>query len=132
MKKLLVIAFAAALFATAANAQDSTTSKPIQNQTITSSVSGARYEIVTSGIPDHKRYRIDKVDGTVWTFYSGYTYTDIKREATDQDVRVDDSINYQLILLGDGSNAYLLNLNTGAVWYYEWHLFKDDELKLMK
>ena len=133
MKKLLTLAFAALLFSVALPAQDGSDSKrPIQNQTISSSIDGARYEILTSGIPDTKRYRLDKVDGTVWMFYSTIGYSDIKREASDKDIQEEGKINYQLYVMGDGSNAYLLNLNTGIIWYYEWHLFKTDEFLLLK
>ena len=134
MKKLLTLAFAAILFSTTLSAQssDGAPASPMQSKTICSSIDGSRYEILTSGIPEHKRYRIDKVDGTVWIFYTGYTYTNIKREQTDLDVQEEGKINYQLYIMGDGSNSYLMNLNTGAIWYYEWHLFRDDEFKLMK
>ena len=132
MKKIFVLAFAAMLFCTAAGADDSTPQTPYQRQTISSTIDGGRYEILTSGIPDHKRYRLDKQEGTVWMFYYGYSYTEIKREASDQDVKVEGQNNYQLYVMGDGSNAYLMNVNTGIIWYYEWHLFKDDEFLLMK
>ena len=132
MKKLFALAFATVLFTTTLSAQDEYKT-PMQSKTICSEVTGARYEILTSGIPEHKRYRIDKEDGTVWMFYSeSIGYTNIKREASADDVKVEGKINYQLYIMGDGSNAYLMNLNTGLIWYYEWHIFRDDEFKILK
>ena len=126
------MAFAALVLCTSANAQDPQP-QPVQNQTISSSIEGRRYEILTSGIPEHKRYRIDKETGNVWMFYSASIgYTEIKRQASDQDIAEPGKINYQLYIMGDGSNAYLMNLNTGVIWYYEWHIFKDDEFLVLK
>ena len=129
MKKLLTLAFAALLLTTTLSAQDHP-QPPVQSRTISTSVDGARYEIVTSGDTEHKCYRLDKYTGTVWMFYNISGHSELQREASDQDIQEEGKINYQLYVLGDGSNAYLLNLNTGIIWYYEWHLFKSDEFRL--
>ena len=132
MKKILALSIAAVLFCTSVSAQDPAPATVLINPAVSTSVDGARYEIINSGRADSKFLRLDKVDGTVWEFY-GYGYhTVIKREAADQDTVVDGQVNYQLYISGDGANTYLLNLNTGIIWYYDWHLFKDNEFLLMK
>lgn len=140
MKRIIAVCFAAFALAMSMNAQDNkqatnvtvTAPRDAQNQTICSTIGGGRYEIVTSGISGHKRYRLDKTTGEVWIFYGNADYRVIQREPSDKDIVYDDEINYQLYIMGDGSNAYLINLNTGVIWFYEVHLFKADQLKLMK
>lgn len=137
MKRIIAAAFASILISASLNAQDAKPApapkpEPAQTLTIASTVGGARYEIVSSGYTGHKTYRIDKTDGTVWIFYGTGNYKVIQREPSSEDVRYDDGINYQLYVMGDGNNAYLVNLNTGIIWYYEVHLFKADRLVLMQ
>lgn len=137
MKRIIAAAFAAILISVSLSAQEAKPAPaprpaPTQTMTITSTIGGARYEIVSSGYTGHKTYRIDKKEGTVWIFYGTGNYKVIKREESSEDICYDDEINYQLYVMGDGNNAYLVNLNTGIIWYYEAHLFKADKLVLMQ
>ena len=143
MKKIITIAIMLLTLSVTLGAQDKkdnqqtthvTVTAPAdqQSQTICSSEGGARFEIVTSGISGNKRYRLDKETGEVWIFYGNSNYKVIEREAAAGDDAFENANNYQLYLMGDGSNAYLVNLNTGLIWYYESHLFKDDMLRLMR
>ena len=131
MKKFIALSIAAVLFCTSVFAQE-TKPAPQVNTGVSTSLDGARYEIINSGRPDSKFLRLDKVDGTIWEFYGYGSYTVLKREKSDADTIVDNQINYQLYISGDGANTYLLNINTGIIWYYEGHLFKENELRLMK
>ncbi len=137
MKRVFVTAIAALLISVSLSAQETKTPPPpkpakMQMLTVTSTIGGARYEIVSSGLNGDKTYRIDKTDGTVWIFYGPGSYKVIQREPSEEDIQYEDEINYQLYVMGDGNNAYLINLNTGIIWYYEIHLFKADKLVLMQ
>lgn len=124
MKRMILIAatiMAALMTCSVANAQDKNApapAAPAVQPSGFSSIDGARFELV---VPKNNTteytYRIDKFTGEVWLVYGIKQYMTLVRDASDNDVQYENTINYQLYAIA-GDTAYLLNLNTGVVWEF--------------
>lgn len=100
----------------------------------TSSISGARYEILRDWTDGRPCFKIDKQTGKVWKLvYSlgiNAKYYLCGKDSSDDDVAFDDKINYQLVV-DSSTHAILMNLNTGELWEYTEGLIDKAKFKLM-
>lgn len=89
--------------------------------TISTSVEGPRYEIVTAPDLSFVCYKFDKETGTTWKIYDDKV-TKIDKELALNDETYPGQNNYQLVV-ANSSYILLLNVNTGTVWVYLDTLF---------
>lgn len=88
---------------------------------VSSSLSGGKYELVQSDMVARLTFKIDKHNGRVWQIIEesdgSYSWDMIEREESANDVKIDNKINYQFFMSGLAVKfSYLINVNTGIVW----------------
>lgn len=81
---------------------------------VKSSLDGPMFEVVGRADSDVYMFRINKETGEV-LFLGNEKYVKLSREASEDDTTVAGKVNYQLVM--SSSTVYLMNVNTGALWY---------------
>lgn len=105
------------LLTTSVFAQTSTeTSSDVKSPVaaVKSSLDGSMYEIIGRADNSNIVLQLNKETGDV-KFLSYDKYININRQGTPEDVAQPGKINYQLIM--SSNTVYLLNINTGTIWY---------------
>lgn len=100
-------------------------------QSISTSQTGGRYEIIQSDRARVLTFKVDKYDGIVYQLVikedSTYTWQEIPRYNKIKDQCKPGTINYQVFMGGIMQcDCFLLNIQTGAVWL----LYKDNKKNL--
>lgn len=116
MKTILSVVISL-LLTTSAFAQTSTnTSSHVDSPVaaVKSSLDGSMYEIIGRADSYNIVLQLNKETGEV-KFLSCDKYININRQETPEDVAQPGQINYQLIM--SSNSVYLLNINTGTIWY---------------
>jgi len=120
MKRIISTLFAVLLISSAAFAQDDKKEpenkpRPVMKSTISTSIDGPKFEMISRLVGDTHPYRLNKETGEVWLFFYDKKYV-IDIEESENTVIIPGENNFQLILSGD-SSAYLMNIPSGEVWY---------------
>lgn len=93
---------------------EKTTNVNVPTAAVKSSLDGSMYEIIGRADTDNIVLQLNKETGEV-KFLSHDKYININRQETPEDVAHPGQINYQLIM--SSNTVYLLNINTGTIWY---------------
>lgn len=100
---------------------------------ISTKIGGAPFEMISTH-DTAVSYRINKETGDVW-YISVDKFIDIPRDKSEIDTIIVGQTNYQLFI-NERKMVYLMNINTGAVWYKTDKMFSNKDcfilLKEMK
>ena len=90
---------------------------------VTNTESG-RFEFIQSKLMRSLSFKLDKYTGDIYLFEDGASenasfWLPVKRQPTDLDVQIEGQINYQLYMGAYAvRDCFLLNLNTGVMWFF--------------
>ena len=114
LSTLVGLMLSVSAFAQTASGAVSVVEHPSSATAVKSSLDGPMYEIVAMADSDVYMFRINKETGEV-LFLGNEKYVKLSREASEDDTTMAGKVNYQLVM--SSSTAYLLNINTGTLWY---------------
>ena len=101
-------------FAQTASGTVSVVEHPSPATAVKSSLDGPMYEIVAMADSNVYKFRINKETGEV-LFLGNEKFVKLSREASEDDTTMAGKVNYQLVM--SSNTVYLLNINTGTIWY---------------
>lgn len=104
----------ASAFAQTSSGIAPSTDHPSPAAAVKSSLDGPMFEVVGRADSDVYLLRINKETGEV-LFLGNEKYVKVSREASEDDTTVAGKVNYQLVM--SSSTVYLMNVNTGTLWY---------------
>ncbi len=114
LSALVGLMLSASAFAQTASGTVSEVEHPSPATAVKSSLDGPMFEVVGRADSDVYMFRINKETGEV-LFLGNEKYVKLSREASEDDTTVAGKVNYQLVM--SSSTVYLMNVNTGALWY---------------
>ena len=114
LSALVVLMLSASAFAQTASGTVSVVEHTSPATAVKSSLDGPMFEVVGRADSDVYMFRINKETGEV-LFLGNEKYVKLSREASEDDTTVAGKVNYQLVM--SSSTVYLMNVNTGTLWY---------------
>lgn len=114
LSALVGLMLSASAFAQTASGTVSVVEHTSPATAVKSSLDEPMFEVVGRADSDVYMFRINKETGEV-LFLGNAKYVKMSREASEDDTTVAGKVNYQLVM--SSSTVYLMNVNTGALWY---------------
>ena len=114
LSALVGLMLSASAFAQTASGTVSVVEHTSPATAVKSSLDGPMFEVVGRADSDVYMFRINKETGEV-LFLGNAKYVKLSREASEDDTTVAGKVNYQLVM--SSSTVYLMNVNTGTLWY---------------
>lgn len=114
LSALVGLMLSASAFAQTSSGIAPSTDHPSPAAAVKSSLDGPMFEVVGRADSDVYLLRINKETGEV-LFLGNEKYVKVSREASEDDTTVAGKVNYQLVM--SSSTVYLMNVNTGTLWY---------------
>ena len=118
LSALVGLMLSASAFAQTASGTVSVVEHTSPAAAVKSSLDGPMFEVVGRADSDVYMFRINKETGEV-LFLGNEKYVKLSREASEDDTTVAGKVNYQLVM--SSSTVYLMNVNTGTLWYLKSH-----------
>lgn len=114
LSALVGLMLSASAFAQTSSGIAPSTDHPSPAAAVKSSLDGPMFEVVGRADSDVYLLRINKETGEV-LFLGNEKYVKVSREASEDDTTVAGKVNYLLVM--SSSTVYLMNVNTGTLWY---------------
>ena len=114
LSALVGLMLSASAFAQTASGTVSVVEHTSPAMAVKSSLDGPMFEVVGRADSDVYMFRINKETGEV-LFLGNEKYVKLSREASEDDTTMAGKVNYQLVM--SSNTVYLLNINTGTIWY---------------
>ena len=114
LSALVGLMLSVSAFAQTASGTVSVVEHPSPATAVKSSIDGPMYEIVAMADSNVYKFRINKETGEV-LFLGNEKFVKLSREASEDDTTMAGKVNYQLVM--SSKTVYLLNINTGTLWY---------------
>ena len=114
LSALVGLMLSVSAFAQTASGTVSVVEHPSPATAVKSSIDGPMYEIVAMADSNVYMFRINKETGEV-LFLGNEKFVKLSREASEDDTTMAGKVNYQLVM--SSNTVYLLNINTGTIWY---------------
>lgn len=118
LSAMVGLMLSASAFAQTSSGIAPSTDYPSPAAAVKSSLDGPMFEVVGRADSDVYMFRINKETGEV-LFLGNEKYVKLSREASEDDTTVAGKVNYQLVM--SSSTVYLMNVNTGTLWYLKSH-----------